>query len=46
MKTKSTMNYLRKYYPILDWGAQYTGQTLVNDLLTSAAHWKRKEQKN
>ena len=46
MKTKNTRNYLRKYFSILDWRAQYTSQTLVNDLLTSTGHWKRKEQKN
>jgi SulP family sulfate permease len=34
MKTKGTMNYLRKYFPILDWGAEYSGQTFINDLIT------------
>jgi sulfate permease, SulP family len=34
MKAKSTMNYLRKYFPILEWGAEYSRQTLVNDLIT------------
>jgi SulP family sulfate permease len=28
------MKYLRKYFPILDWGAEYSSQTLVNDLIT------------
>jgi SulP family sulfate permease len=28
------MKYLRKYFPILEWGAEYSGQTLVNDLIT------------
>jgi SulP family sulfate permease len=31
---KKTMKYLRKYFPILEWGAEYSGQTLVNDLIT------------
>ena len=28
------MKYLRKYFPILEWGAEYSGQTFVNDLIT------------
>lgn len=28
------MNLLRKYLPILEWGAEYSRQTLVNDLIT------------
>ncbi|MHC4279536.1 MAG: SulP family inorganic anion transporter [Planctomycetota bacterium] len=28
------MNFLRKYFPIFDWGAQYSRQILVNDLIT------------
>jgi SulP family sulfate permease len=27
------VNHLRKYFPILEWGAEYTHQTLVNDLI-------------
>ena len=28
------MNFLRKYFPIFEWGAQYSRQILVNDLIT------------
>lgn len=28
------MNYLQKYFPILEWGAEYSRQILVNDLIT------------
>jgi SulP family sulfate permease len=28
------MDYLRKYFPILEWGAQYSGKTFINDLIT------------
>jgi SulP family sulfate permease len=28
------LKYLRKYFPILEWGAEYSSQTLVNDLIT------------
>ena len=34
MKTRSTLKYLRKYFQILEWGAEYSSQTLVNDLIT------------
>ena len=34
MKTKSSMDYLRKYFPILEWGAEYSRRTLTNDLIT------------
>jgi SulP family sulfate permease len=34
MKTRSTMDYVRKYLPILEWGAEYSRQILVNDLIT------------
>ena len=34
MKSRDTMKYLRKYFPILQWGAEYTGKTFVNDLIT------------
>ena len=34
MKSRSTMKFLRKYFPILDWGAEYSRQTFVNDLIT------------
>ncbi|MDN3643079.1 sulfate permease [Lutimonas halocynthiae] len=28
------MDYLRKYFPILEWGTQYSGKTFINDLIT------------
>jgi SulP family sulfate permease len=28
------MNFLRKYFPILEWGAEYSRRTLINDLIT------------
>jgi len=28
------MQYLRKYFPILEWGAEYSGKTFINDLIT------------
>ena len=34
MKSRDTMKYLRKYFPILEWGAEYSGKTFVNDLIT------------
>ena len=34
MKSRDTMKYLRKYFPILQWGAEYSGKTFVNDLIT------------
>ncbi len=34
MKTKGTKDYLRKYFPIVEWGAEYSRQILVNDLIT------------
>ena len=33
MKTKNTLIVMRKYFPILEWGADYSRQTLVNDLI-------------
>ena len=32
------MKALRRYLPILDWGAQYTGKTFTNDLIVGEAH--------
>jgi SulP family sulfate permease len=29
------MNLLRRYLPILTWGAEYTGKTLTNDLIVA-----------
>ena len=29
------MNFLRKYFPILTWGAEYNRQTMVNDLIVA-----------
>jgi hypothetical protein len=31
MKSRSTMKFLWKYFPILDWGAKYSRQTFVSD---------------
>ena len=28
------MDTLRKYLPILEWGAEYSGKTFINDLIT------------
>ncbi len=33
MKTKNTLIVLGKYFPILEWGADYSRKTLVNDLI-------------
>ena len=30
------MLVLRRYLPILDWGASYTGKTCANDLIVAA----------
>lgn len=34
MKTSNAKKYLRKYFPILEWGAEYNGRIFVNDLIT------------
>jgi SulP family sulfate permease len=28
------MNNLQKYFPIFEWGAEYSGKTFINDLIT------------
>jgi SulP family sulfate permease len=31
----NTLGLLRRYLPILDWGARYTGKTFTNDLIVA-----------
>ena len=33
VNSTGTLNLLRKCFPIMEWGAKYTRQTFVNDLI-------------